>query len=125
MASHSPTRLQQQLNWYLSLLVIGLIVIVPPLLCGLFYLSQVPEVNWIRADGLTYDRIWLHRERRPVGLGYQSQRRVAEYNPTKVCLENRLRFWLWAKSPLAQPAVTRQTALFVDNRWQPTGQRCP
>ena len=53
--SNHPNKLQQQLNWYLSLVVIFLLLIIPPILCGLLYLSRVPDVTWERRDGITDD----------------------------------------------------------------------
>jgi hypothetical protein len=122
--ANEPRRFQQELNWYLSLGVVFLLIIVPPMLCGLFYLSQVPELTWQRNDGLTFDRIWLYRERRPQGIGYQRARVVAEYSPTEVCVENRLRFLLWAKSTQTQPATTRYPMVRSDGGWQATGEDC-
>lgn len=119
-----PSKLQQELNWYLSLVVIFLFIVVPPLLCSLFYLSQVPDLSWERNDGLTYDRIWLHRDRRPAGIGYQNQRVIAEYSDTEVCAETRLRFLLWGDSREAEPATNSRTLVLVDNRWQPSGEAC-
>lgn len=122
--SDDQSKFQENLNWYLSLLVLVLFAIVPPILCGLLYLSRVPDVSWERVDKLTYDRIWLYRERRPVGIGYQAQRIVTQYRQTEVCVENRLRFLLWGKSEEARPATSRQIMAFVNNRWQPTGEAC-
>ena len=114
----------ENLKWYLSLLVLFLLMVVPPTLCSLFYLSQVPDVTWASNDGLTYDRIWLYRDRRPVGLGYQNQRVVTEYSDTKVCVENKLRFLLWGRSRSAEPGLSSQKMIFVDSRWQPAGEEC-
>ena len=122
--SNRPGRFQQELNWYLSLAVVFLLVIVPPILCGLFYLSQVPELTWERDDGLTFDRIWLYRERRPQGIGYQRARVTADYSFTEVCVETRLRFWLWGNAAQAEPATTRHQMVLVDGRWQSTGADC-
>ena len=119
-----PTNVQEKINWYLSLVVLALFFIVPPLLCSLLYLSQVPDISWERNDGLVYDRIWLHRDRRPAGLGYQNQRVAARYSDTEVCVETRLRFLLWRSSPEAAPATTSRELRLIDNRWQPTGQSC-
>jgi hypothetical protein len=114
----------KNLNWYLSLLVLLLFIVVPPTLCSLFYLSQVPDVTWASHGGLSYDRIWLHRDRRPVGLGYQNQRVVAEYSDTAMCVENKLRFFLWSRSGSAEPGSSSQKMIFMDSRWQPTGEEC-
>ena len=122
--SNEPGKLQQQLNWYLSLVVIFLLMVTPPILCGLLYLSRVPDVVWERADQITYDRIWLYRERRPMGIGYQNRRVIAAYNDSELCAENNLRFFLWGKSSAAQPATTTQKMVLADNRWQPTGEAC-
>jgi len=119
-----PSKLQQQINWYLSLLVIFLLIITPPILCGLLYLSRVPDVTWERPDQITYDRIWLYRERRPVGIGYQNRRVIAEYSDTELCAEYNLRFFLWGRSSAAQPATSTQKMVLAENRWQPTGEEC-
>lgn len=122
--SNQPNKLQQQLNWYLSLLVIFLLFIIPPLLCGLLYLSRVPDVTWEGSDGVTYDRIWLYRERRPAGLAYQTRRIIAEPGPAEICVENRVRFFLWRSSEAAQPSTTTQKMVLVEEQWQPTGEAC-
>lgn len=123
--ANRPGKRQETLNWYLSLVVLVLTLVVPPVLCGLFYLSQVPDITWNRGDGLTYDRIWLHRDRRPVGIGYQSHRVIATYSNTEVCVENRLRFLLWGKSPNAQPSTSSQMMVLTATQWHPNGQACP
>lgn len=119
-----PSKLQEQLNFYLTLIVLCLFIVVPPLLCGLFYLSRVPDITWADDDSPRYTRLWMHRERRPVGLGYESRRVVIEYNDSEVCVENRLRFLLWGRSDRAEPATNYQRMILVDERWQPTGERC-
>ncbi|RME72340.1 MAG: hypothetical protein D6784_13710 [Chloroflexi bacterium] len=123
MKPDQPNR-QQDLAWYLSLVVLVLFVVVPPVLFGLFYLSQVPDITWERDDQLTFDRIWLHRDRRPAGIGYQSRRVVEQYSDTAVCVENKLRFLLWRQSSTAQPATTTQKMVRVGKRWQVQGD-CP
>jgi hypothetical protein len=122
--SKQPTKLQQQINWYLSLFVLILLVFVPPVLCGLFYLSQVPEVMWQRDDELTFDRIWMYRERRPLGIAYQTQRVIQKYNQAEVCVQNSLHFLLWGRSNQAQPASSSHRMVLVDNHWQSTGEAC-
>ena len=122
--SKQPTKLQQQINWYLSLLVLVLFLIIPPISCSLFYLSQVPEVMWQRDDNLTFDRIWMHRERRPLGIGYQTQWVIASYSPTEVCVQNDLRFFLWGRSKEAEPTTISRRMVWVDGLWQSTGQAC-
>jgi hypothetical protein len=122
--SRQSNKLQQQLNWYLSLAVLFLLVLVPPLLCGLFYLSQVPEVMWARDENLTYDRIWMYRERRPLGLAYQTQRVIETHGPAEVCVENRLRFFLWGQAEQAEEATGSYKMVRVDNQWQSTGEAC-
>jgi hypothetical protein len=119
-----PSPLQEKLNWYLTIFVLALTVILPPILCGLFYLSQVPDISWQRNNGLTSDRIWMYRERRPLGIAYQGQRVIWEYSPTEVCVQTKLRFWLWNRSRLASPATASQKMILVDDQWQPTGQKC-
>jgi hypothetical protein len=119
-----PGKLQQQINWYLSLFVLFLFVTVPPVLCGLFYLSRVPEVMWERDDSLTYDRIWLYRERGPLGIAYQTQRIIKEYSQTEVCVQSALHFFLWGSSKEAEAATSSHRMVWLDNQWQSTGQAC-
>ena len=118
------SKLQNQINWYLSLLVLFLFVTVPPILCALFYLSQVPEVMWERDESLTYDRIWLYRERRPLGIAYQAQRVTKEYSQIEVCVQSDLRFFLWGSSKEAEAATSSHRMVWVDNQWQSTGEAC-
>jgi hypothetical protein len=119
-----PSSLQERINTALTILVLALFIIVPPLLCGLFYLSRVPDISWGDAP-LNYSRIWMHRERRPVGIGYQSHRVITEYSETEVCVENKLRFFLWGRSRGAEPATSSQKMVLVDQDWQATGEACP
>jgi len=121
---NQPSKLQQQLNWHLSLFVIVLLLIIPPMLCSLLYLSRVPDVTWERSDGITYDRIWLYRDRRPVGIGYQTRRIITESSWSEICVKNRLRFFLWGRSAAAQPAITNQKMVLVEDQWQSTGEAC-
>ncbi len=123
MSKH-PTKLQEKVNYSLTVVVLVLFFILPFVLCALFYLSQVPDVTWGGIDSPAYTRIWMYRERRPIGIGYESRRIVAEYDDTEICVENRLRFFLWGTSHTAEPATKQQRMLLVDNRWQPTGQTC-
>ena len=122
--SRQPSKLQQQINWYLTLLVLFLFVTVPPILCSLLYLSQVPEVMWQRADHLTFDRIWMYRERRPLGIAHQTQRVIKAYSPTEVCVQSDLRFFLWGSSSQAQPGTSSHRMVLVNDQWQPTGEAC-
>lgn len=115
---------KEQLNWYLTIITLALFVIVPPMLCSLFYLSQVPEVIWERDDNLTYDRIWMYRERRPLGIAYQSQRVIQEYSPTEVCVENRLTFFLWGRAKEAKEASSSRKMALGEGGWQTTGEAC-
>jgi len=122
--SRKPSKLQEKINYYLTIVVLALFVIVPPVSCGLLYLSQVPDVTWGNDDGLTYTRIWMHRERRPVGVGIQRQRVVETYSDTEVCAEFQLRFILWGRSPEAEPVTSERTMVLVNGRWQPSGEEC-
>lgn len=119
-----PSKFQEKVNFYLTITVLVLFLIVPPLLCSLFYLSQVPDITWGDETSPTYIRIWLHRERRPVGLGYESRSIVEQYSDTEICVENKLRFFLWGRSDRAEPATSRMGMMLVDHRWQPTGEKC-
>lgn len=122
--STRPGRLQAKINWYLSLLALFLLVTLPPMLCALFYLSQTPDISWERDDHVTYDRIWMYRERRPLGIGYQSQRIVAEYSQTEVCVQTNLRFFLWGQSKEAEAAESQRMLVLIDDQWQPNGEMC-
>jgi hypothetical protein len=122
--SKNPSKLQERINFYLTIIVLALLIILPPILCGLLYLSRVPDITWGSEDKLTYTRIWMHRERRPVGLGFQSQQVTKEYSFSEVCVETRLRFLLWGKSPKAEPVTSSRQMILVDNRWQPNGKPC-
>jgi hypothetical protein len=116
--------LQERVNLFLTIIVIFLLIVVPPVLCGLFYLSQVPDVTFGGTDSPNYTRIWMYRERRPVGVGYQSRRIVETYTDSEICAETRLRFLLWGHSRLARPATSSQTITLVDGQWQPSGEDC-
>jgi len=119
------SNMQQNISWYLSLVVITLLIILPPIWCGFLYLSSVPDVIWEGNDGVSFDRIWMYRERRPVGIAYQSRRVIEEYSPTEICAETQLRFFLWGQSREADPATVTQLLTLSNNRWQPTGEECP
>lgn len=119
-----PGKLQEQINFYLTIVVLLLLVLMPPIGCSLIYLSRVPDVTWNRDDGITYDRIFMHRERRPVGIGYQRQRITTTYSPTEACAETRLRFLLWGNSSEASPVNYSQRIILSDGNWQLTGQPC-
>ena len=119
------TPLQEKLNTSLTVIVLALFIIVPPILCSLLYLSQVPDVTWGKDDPLNYTRIWMYRERRPLGIAYQSNRVITEYSETEVCVENRLRFFLWGSSRQAQASTSSQKMVLMEQRWQPTGEACP
>ncbi len=122
--SKKRSKFQETINFYLTVLVLFLFVVIPPILCGLLYLSQVPDITWAGEGNLTYRRIWMYRERRPLGLAYETRQVVEQYSQTEVCVQHNLRFLLWGQSKEAQPATSRQIMLFVDNRWQPTGEAC-
>lgn len=122
--SKKPSKLHERINLVLTIVTLVLLVTVPPIMCGLLYLSRVPDITWGQDGDLAYARIWMYRERRPAGIGYQSRQVIAKYSDTEVCVETRLRFFLWGKSRLAEPATTTQKMVFDDNRWQPTGENC-
>lgn len=120
-----PTKLQERINLSLTIVVMVLLVVLPPVLCGLLYLSRVPDVTWGGNDGEpAYTRLWMHRERRPVGLGYETRRVVIEYSDTRVCVENNLRFLLWGSSDRAEPATSFKEMILVEGQWQSTGEDC-
>jgi hypothetical protein len=120
----SAGAVQDKVNLFLTIAVIFLLIVVPPILCGLFYLSQVPDITIGNGDSLSYTRLWMYRERRPLGIGLQSRRVVESYSDTEVCAETRLRFLLWGKSRLVRPATSSQLMTLVDDQWQPTGADC-
>jgi len=122
--SKKTSALQEKINLILTITVLVLLVIVPPVLCGLLYLSRVPDVTWGDVNSPTYSRIWMYRERGPQGIGYQSQRIIEAYNATEVCVETRLRFLLWGQSRKAQPATSSRMMVLTNNRWQPNGETC-
>ena len=119
-----PTKLQEKMNWYLTVVVLILSIILPLILCGLFYLSRVPDVTWGEENSPRYTRIWMHRERRPVGIGYESRRIIETFSDTEICVQNNLRFFLWGEARSAEPVETRQKMVLVNNLWQPTGEAC-
>jgi hypothetical protein len=119
----APESLPQKLHWYVSLLLVLVILFGSPLGCGLFYLSQVPDAVWGEGQ-LEYDRIWMARGRRPVGIGYETQRVVEEYNEAELCVEHRITFFLWGEMAEAEPATFRRVMALVDGQWQPTGEAC-
>ncbi len=121
---NQSTAWKKKVNLALSVVVLILLVLVPPLLCGLFYLSQVPDITWGNDQGLTFTRIWLYRDRGAKGIGYQNQHIIKEYSDTAVCAETRLRFFLWAESSKAEPATTSRELIVFNNRWQPSGELC-
>lgn len=122
--SSPKSKVQEEINWYLSLLVLVLFLVVPPILCSLFYLSRVPDITWEGDDNLSYTRIWMYRERRPLGIAYESRRVVKQYSATEVCVQNNLRFFLWGKSSEAEPVTARHTMVFLNNRWQLAAGGC-
>jgi hypothetical protein len=122
--SKNQSNLQEQINWYLSLLVLILFIILPPILFGLFYLSRVPDVSWGTGDNLSYTRIWMYRERRPLGVAYENRQVVKQYSSTEVCIQHKLGFLLWGQSREAKPSTSRRTMVLVNDRWQPTGEAC-
>lgn len=124
MSKKQTNTLQEKFNYYLTIVVLVLFIVVPPVLCGLFYLSQVPDVTWGNDESPAFTRIWMYRERRPVGIGYQSQRVTREYSATEVCVETKLRFLLWGESDRAEPATSSRVMVLANNRWQPSGQKC-
>jgi hypothetical protein len=124
MSSKKQSKLQEKINLYLTIVVLALFIIVPPILCGLFYLSQVPDVTFGDENGLAYTRIWMYKERRPLGIGYQNQRVIKEYTNTEVCVETRLRFLLWGNSRLVKPNTTSRVMILAGNHWQSNGEKC-
>jgi len=119
-----PSVIQEKINLVLTVVVLVLLIVAPPIFCGLLYLSRVPDVTWGSNDGLSYSRIWMYRDRGPKGIAYQSQSVVEEYSDTEVCAEHRLRFLLWGESKKAEPSTSNRVMVFANNRWQPNGEEC-
>jgi len=124
MPRKKPGKFQEKLNFYLTIVVLALLIIVPPILCGLLYLSRVPDVTFGDETGPAYTRIWMYKERRPLGIGYQNQHVTKKYSDSEVCVETRLRFVLWSSSRLAKPNTTSRVMILAGNRWQPNGEKC-
>jgi hypothetical protein len=119
-----PTKLQENVNLALTIVVIFLMLVMPPIMCGLLYLSRVPDVTLGGSDNLSYTRIWMYRERRPIGLGFESRRVIRRLSETEACVQNSLRFFLWAKSDRAEATTSNLKMVLVDDRWQPAGEPC-
>ncbi len=119
-----PTKVQERINYYLTLIVLGLFIILPPILCGLVYLSFVPDISWGDETSPSYTRVWMHREKRPVGIGYETRRVIQELDDTEVCVRTTLRFLLWQSSDIVENADRTQKMVQVNERWQPTGEAC-
>jgi hypothetical protein len=122
--AEKPTKLQENINLILTIVVIFLMLVMPPIMCGLLYLSRVPDVTWGANDNLSYSRIWMVRERRPVGLGFETRRVITRLSETEVCVRNNLRLFLWAKSDEAKAATSNLKMILVGNRWQSAGEAC-
>ncbi len=117
--------LQEKINLYLSIVVLVLFVLVPPIACGLLYLSRVPDITWEGEDNRSYTRIWMYRERRPLGIAQEKRSVVEHYSDSEVCIETSLSFLLWGKSDKATPITNRHIMIFLNNRWQFNGEPCP
>ncbi|MFQ5612622.1 MAG: hypothetical protein ACE5H9_10870 [Anaerolineae bacterium] len=126
MTQQDSDPLRQNISWYGSLLLVLIIAIVPTALCGLFYLSRVPDVTWRRGD-LTHDRLWLARVPQPIGLGFESQRPATSYSDHEVCVEVNVRFLLWSRPGdfrQDQNVSYSQVLVLTERGWQPNGQDC-
>jgi hypothetical protein len=119
-----PGKLQERINFFLTIIVLAFLVFLPPILCGLLYLSRVPDVTFGEENGLSYTRVWMYRERRPLGIAYQRQSVVEMYSDTEACVETQLRFLLWGNSRLAEPNTSSRGMTLVNDRWQPNGLEC-
>jgi hypothetical protein len=126
LSDAAPSTLERHLNRYVSILLLLVVAVVPTIMCGLLYLSRVPDVTWQRGE-LTYDRVWLARTRRPVGIGYETQRIRGQFGEGGVCVENKVRFFLWSRSPDLNGlnAAYAQSMVLTEYGWQATGQACP
>ena len=56
-SEEKPNAVQDKVNFFLTIAVIFLLIVVPPILCGLFYLSQVPDITIGNGDNLSYTRL--------------------------------------------------------------------
>jgi len=120
-----PT-LQQNIAWYLTLLLITLVACMPCTLCSLYYLSTVPDITWRRGRyDLTVDRIWMARLRGPVGLGYETQRVTRTISADQVCVTNTIRYFLWSDAG-EETGGTEFSRLFgkTETGWRATGEGC-
>ncbi len=122
--TQEQNKAKEKLTWTLTIVVLVLLIVVPPMLCGLLYLSSVPDITWGDDEGLSFTRIWLHRDKGAKGIGYQNQRVLEEYSNTEACVETRLRFLLWGQSRKAQPSTSSRELIYLNNRWQPNGEAC-
>ena len=121
-----PT-LQQNIAWYLTLLLIIMVACMPGVLCSLYYLSTVPDITWQRGtDDLTVDRIWIERIRGPVGIGYETQRIKERLSDDEVCIKTTIRYYLWRTSRRdpVEGATYHQIHAKTQYGWQSTGQPC-
>lgn len=118
---------QQNLAWYLTLLLLTAVACMPGILCSLYYLSTVPDITWQRGSrNLTMDRIWMARVRGPIGIGYQSQRVSEVYNDSRVCVLNSVQYYLWRRP--RREAVENGSSKIVyilnEGQWQSSGESC-
>lgn len=126
MTDRTPYTLRDNITWYATLLLVVIVAIVPTLLCGIFYLSRVPDVTWRHGD-LAHDRIWLARIPQPIGLGFESHRVAKSYNDHEVCVEVNVRYLLWSRPPdLGEdPNVTySELMVLTKDGWQSNGEAC-
>lgn len=124
MQKEEPTKLQVRINTILTVVVLSLFIIVPPIMCGLFYLSQVPDVTLGNPDNARFVRVWMHRERRPVGLGFQIRQVAERYSDDEICARTSLRFLLWGESEAVERSTQTKVMTLANGRWQPTGEEC-
>jgi hypothetical protein len=124
-AAISPQeKLKQDVAWYLTLLLVIMVACLPGFLCSLYYLSTVPDVTWQRGD-LTYDRVWMARERAPVGIAYETQRIHENISAEEICVVNTIRYFLWNEVEGGdQNSRYSQLMVKTDNGWQSNGQSC-
>ena len=123
--SSQPT-LQQNIAWYLTLLLITLVACMPCTLCSLYYLSAVPDITWHRGSyDLTVDRIWMARLRGPVGVGYETQRVTETIADDQVCVTNTIRYFLWSDAgEEAEGAEFSRLFAKTPQGWRATGEVC-
>lgn len=118
---------QDNLTWYLTLLLLTLVACMPGVLCSLYYLSTVPDVTWQRGDhNLTMDRIWMAQVSGPIGIGHQKQRVTEVYEDDRLCVADSVQYYLWRQPRREEVDNGSSETVYVmqNGRWQSSGEAC-